>query len=364
MSNPRPKSSIDLINEYQPGTAKLPGVEKTHRLAFNESRIGASPKAIAAAKATMDCCCHYPLPGTPDLVAAIAAHFRVDEKKLFCGAGSEDILRLIANGYANTGDDIVYTEHGILIYPIAAYALGANPIAAPEKNLHVDVDSILETVTPATKIVYVANPGNPTGTYIPAAEMNRLRDNLEDNIILVIDSAYAEFVNAKDYSSGWELVDNGKDNVVMTRTFSKMYGLAGLRVGWAYAPASVVKTLHKVRGGFNVNSAACAAAIEALADQAHADKAKAYNDETKLWLEQQLVAFGLEISPSVANFVLIRFPGGELQCNAINDILRKSGISVKKCSVAGLPNCLRVTIGPRESLELMVTILEEILGRK
>lgn len=360
MSFISPKDSVDKIVEYQPAPMKLPTEKKIQRLSFNESRIGPSPKALAAALEAMQNCSLYPTPGNPEVREAIAQRYSVDAEKIFCGSGSEDILRLLACGYAGAGDDIVYTEHGMLIYPIAAHCVGANVIVAAEKDLFVDVDNVLETVTENTKIVYVANPGNPTGTYIPKSEMVRLRDNLNDDILLVIDSAYAEFVDADDYSSGWELVDNGKDNVVMTRTMSKMYALAGMRLGWAYVPKPIAKVLNKVRMGFSVNVAVAAAGIAAIKDVEHEEKAKAYNRKMKAWLETELVSLGLEVSPSVCNFSLVRFKGGEEQCRNVNKVLRENGISVKPCVVSYLPDCLRITIGAEEGLELLIEVLKDL----
>ena len=360
MSFISPKGTVDNIAGYQPGAMKLSTAKKMHRLSFNESRIGPSPKALSAAVDIMQNCYLYPLPGNPEIREAIAERYSVDADRIFCGSGSEDILRLIACGYADAGDDIVYTEHGMVIYPTAASCVGANAIIAPEKDLFVDVDSVLETVTENTKVVYVANPGNPTGTYIPKSEIARLRENLNDDILLVVDAAYAEFVDADDYSPGWELVDNGKDNVIMTRTMSKMYALAGLRLGWSYAPASVNAVLNKVRAGFNVNAAAIAAGIEAIKDIEHEKKAKTYNDKMKAWFEAELLALGLEVAPSVCNFSLVRFPDGAEQCKAVNQVLSENGISVKPCGGAYLPDCLRITIGAEDGLELLIDVLKDL----
>ena len=355
-----PKNSVENMPGYAPGAMKLPNATKIHRLSFNESRIGPSPKALAAAMNVMNNCYRYPLPGNPEINAAIANRYSVDPNKIFCGSGSEEILRLLACGYADAGDDIVYTEHGMVIYPIAARCVGANTVVASEKNLFVDVDSLLNSVTDKTRIVYVANPGNPTGTYISNSEMTRLRDGLSADVLLVIDSAYAEFVDAGDYSPGWELVDSGKDNVIMTRTMSKMYGLAGLRIGWAYASEPIIEVLNKVRPGFNVNSAAIAAGIAAIEDLDHEEKTKAYNDKLKPWFEAQLIDLGLELAPSVCNFSLIRFSGGADQCQRVNDRLRENGLSVKPCGGSNLPDCMRITIGPEESLELLVEVLQSL----
>ncbi len=354
------KASMSKIAGYQPGAMKFKNVDKVHRLSFNESPLGPSPKALHAAEHALKSSYQYPLPGNPEIRAAIAERHSLEVEKVFCGSGSEDILRLIACGFADAGDDIVYTEHGMVIYPIAAHCVGANAVVAPEKNLFVDVDIPLDTVTDKTKVGYVANPGNPTGTYIPNSEMVRLRDGLKDDILLVIDSAYAEFVDKDDYCPGWQLVDNGKENVIMTRTMSKMYGLAGLRLGWGYASTSIIEVLNKVRAGFNINVAAIAAGIEAIKDLEHEKKTKDYNDKMKRWLEDELKSLGLEIAPSVCNFSLVRFSGGADQCKIVNAALAEVGISAKPCGGANLPDCLRITIGLEESLRLLVERMNEV----
>ncbi len=356
----QPKKSIYNMSGYTPGAMKFKNVDKIHRLSFNESALGPSPKAIAAAQSALNGCDRYPPPGNPEIRRAIADRYNRDIEKIFCGSGSEDILRLIACGYADAGDDVLYTEHGMVIYPIAASCVGANTVVARESNLFVDVDQILSSVTSNTKVVYVANPGNPTGTYIPNSEMARLRDELAEDILLVIDSAYAEFVHADDYCPGWTLCDNGKDNVIMTRTMSKMYGLAGLRLGWAYASISIIEVLNKVRAGFNINVAAIAAGIEAIQDIEHEEKVQHYNASMRKWLETELNSLGLETAPSVCNFSLVRFSGGAEQCNVVNARLVEHGISVKPCGGAGLPDCMRITIGPEESLRLLVDVMKSL----
>jgi histidinol-phosphate aminotransferase len=355
---PLPHEGISRIVSYVPGWSKLPGVARTFKLASNESAIGPSPMAYEAAIAAMEQSSLYTDPPSKGLRAALSRHYDVDSDRLFCGAGSEDIIRLLACAYATTGDDILYTEHGFLAYPISARVAGANTLVAPETNLRVDVDAILATVTPKCKIVFIANPGNPTGTYVANSELERLRAELPPNVLLVLDSAYAEYVSEKDYDPGWRLVDESDDNVVMLRTFSKAYGLAGLRVGWAYAAPSVIKVLDTVRNQFNVTGPSQAAASAALEDHAHLENTMTYNRVNKPWLEERLRAFGFKLSDSVANFVFAQCPDGAAQCDAINSYLRDNGISVKPGAISGLADGLRITIGPREALELLVTALE------
>lgn len=358
MDDLRPHDSINQIVPYVPGWSKLPGVVQTYKLASNESALGASPKAIAAAVDALNRCHVYPNPPSTRLREALAARFRIDTGMIFCGAGSEDIIRLLACAYATDGDDILYTEHGFLAYPISARVAGANTIVAEEKKMTVDVDAVLTTVTPACKVVFIANPGNPTGTCIAHDELKRLRAELPRQVLLVIDSAYAEFVSEKGYDPGWEMVEKSDDNVVMLRTFSKAYGLAAMRVGWAYAPQSIIKVLDKVRNQFNVTGPAQAAAVAALADEEHLEKTLDYNATNKRWLEERLRGFGLELSDSVANFVLAKCPEGSEACARLNQYLRKNGVSVKPGDISGLPDCLRITVGPREALDRLIATLE------
>jgi histidinol-phosphate aminotransferase len=248
------------------------------------------------------------------------------------------------------------------MYPIVAKAAGATPVTAPETHYTASVDALLERVTARTKVVFLANPNNPTGTYLPEAEVTRLRAGLPDGVLLVIDSAYAEYVMRNDYEPGVRLV-NGGDNVMMTRTFSKIYGLAGLRLGWAYCSESVADVLNRVRGPFNVTLPAQLAGIEALHDVAFMDKARNHNEQWREWLKDQLVALGLEVVPSVANFILVRFGGANgKDAKSADAYLTSAGILVRAMAAYGLPDCLRITIGLEEDNLAVVQALTTFLS--
>ena len=238
---------------------------------------------------------------------AIGRAFGLDPARIVCGAGSDDLLNLLARAYLADGDEAIHTTHGFLVYPIATLGAGAKPVVAAEKNHTADVDAILGAVTERTRIVFLANPNNPTGTYVPFDEVKRLHRGLPPRTLLVLDAAYAEYVRRNDYESGIELVATS-ENVVMCRTFSKVHGLAALRLGWMYGPAHVVDAVNRIRGPFNVNSAAIAAGIAAIEDVGHVERSTAHNEKWLEWLTEEIGKLGLEVTPSVANFVLIHFP--------------------------------------------------------
>jgi len=262
------------------------------------------------------------------------------------------------------GDEAIHTTHGFLVYPIATLGSGAKPVVAAETNFTADVDAILAALSPHTKIVFLANPNNPTGTYIPFDEVKRLHQGLPPHVLLVLDAAYAEYVRRNDYESGIELVATS-ENVVMCRTFSKIHGLAALRLGWLYGPASVVDAVNRIRGPFNVNAAALAAGIAAIEDSAHVEAARAHNETWLAWLTEAISKLGLEVTPSVANFVLIHFGTTPGKTAAEADaFLSARGLILRRVTAYHLPNCLRMTVGNEEANRLVVAALTEFLGKK
>src|SRR6478752_2475758 len=275
LQRPQPRPGVLAIDPYVPGKSTAPGVARVFKLSSNETPLGPSPKAVAAYRAVADRLEDYPDGAATALREAIGRVFGLDPARIVCGAGSDDLLNLIADAYLCDGDEAIHTTHGFLVYPIATLGSGAKPIAAAEKNYTADVDAILAAVTARTKIVFLANPNNPTGTYLPFDEVKRLHAGLPPHVLLVIDAAYAEYVRRNDYASGLELVATA-ENVVMTRTFSKIYGLANLRLGWLYGPAHVVDALNRIRSAFNVNGLGLAAAAAALSDDAHTAEAVAH----------------------------------------------------------------------------------------
>ncbi len=359
---PKPKSAILSIIPYKPGLSKAMGSARIIKLSSNESPLGASPKAIEAYINAAINLQRYPDGGATILREAIGGVYGLNPDKIICGAGSDEIIAMLCHAYTGAGDEVLYSEYGFLMYPIYAKIAGATPVIAKEKNLRADVDNLLAAVTPKTKIMFIANPNNPTGSYISKAELLRLRNGLPENVLLVIDGAYAEYVSKDDYTSGEELVDMG-ENTVMTRTFSKIYGLASLRIGWAYCPESVIDILNCVRGPFNVSTTAILAASAAVRDVKFTKEAKEHNDRWLPWLSKQMENSGLKVYPSVGNFILVEFLDGAKNADKANDYLMDKGIIGRKVESYGLPKCLRFTIGLDEENKALSDAVAGFMGK-
>ena len=310
-----PKPGILDIAPYVGGRAHVEGVGKVFKLSSNESALGASPKAVEAYKETSGGLDIYPEGSAKILREAIAEKFGLDADRIVCGNGSDELLTMLAAAYLRPGDEVLFSEHAFLVYKITTLANSAVPVSVPEKNLRTDVDAMLAAVTPKTRIVYLANPNNPTGSYLPYDEVRRLHAGLRSDTLLVIDAAYAEYVRRNDYESGIEMVANYQ-NVVMTRTFSKIYGLAGLRVGWAYCPAAIADVLNRIRGPFNVSVPAQRAAAAALTDRAHIDAGIAHNEKWRDWLTNEIRKLGFRVDDSVVQFCSDPFFQGQGQDRA------------------------------------------------
>lgn len=361
MTGLAPRPGIIGITPYVGGDSDVPGQARVIQLASNEGALGASPQAVAAYAKAAEGLHRYPDGTCEALRRAIGALHGIDAARIVCGAGSDELIGLLCRAYAGPGDEVLYSEHGFLMYPIAARAAGATPVTAPETNLTADVDALLEKVTGKTRIVFLANPNNPTGTYLADDALRRLRAALPGDVLLVIDAAYAEFVSRDDYAPGIQLVEEG-DNVVMTRTFSKIYALASLRLGWAYCPAAVADVLNRVRGPFNVTGPAQAAGVAALADRTFTDKVRVHNDEWRTWTTEALGALGLDVMPSVGNFVLVRFPGATgRNAEAADGFLKSRGIIVRRMEAYGLADCLRLTIGIEEHMRALTEALGDFM---
>jgi histidinol-phosphate aminotransferase len=361
---PQPRPGVLDIEAYVPGKSTAPGVARVFKLSSNETPLGPSPKAVAAYRAVAEHLQEYPDGAATPLRTAIGRAFGLDPARIVCGAGSDDLLYLLARGYLADGDQAIYTKHGFNIYPIAVLSAGGRPVVAAETNYTADVDAILAKVSQRTRIVFLANPNNPTGTYVPFDEVKRLHKALPPHVLLVLDAAYAEYVRRNDYEAGIELVATC-ENVVMCRTFSKIYGLAALRLGWLYGPAPVVDVLNRIRGPFNVNSAAAAAGIAAIEDSAHVEAARAHNETWLAWLHAEIRKLGLEVTPSIANFVLIHFPTTKGRTAADADIfLTKRGLILRRVTSYHLPDALRMTVGSEEPNRLVIAALAEFMGRK
>ena len=362
MSGPTPRPGILDIRPYVGGESKAEA-EQVMRLAANEGALGPSPKAMAAFRKLSTELHRYPDGGSTELRTALARHHGLDVDRIVCGAGSDELISLLAKAYAGPGDEVLHSAHGFLMYALAAKAAGATPVAAPETGLKADVDALLSRVNAKTRIVFIANPNNPTGSYLTVEEVERLHAGLPDSTLLVLDAAYSEYVLLNDYSAGSELVDRAP-NVVMTRTFSKIFGLGALRLGWAYCPAAVADVLNRVRGPFNVNAAALAAGLAALEDTSFMDAARAHNDIWRPWTTDRLIELGLTVHPSVGNFVLADFAGIKgKEAEEARQFLKERGVLIRQMGAYGLPTCLRITIGTEAEMRALVDALSAYLGQ-
>lgn len=348
-STPQPQPGILDIALYQGGAAHVSGVDEVIKLSSNENPFGPSPKARAAFAGTADALHRYPSTDHAALRAAIAEVHGLDADRIICGVGSDEIIHLLCQAYAGPGDEVLQTAHGFSMYRISALGAGATPVSVPEAERVTDVDALLAGVTARTKLVFIANPNNPTGTMIGGNELARLADGVPPHVVLVLDGAYAEYVDG--YDGGAALVD-ARPNVVMTRTFSKLYGLGGLRIGWGYAPRAIIDVLMRLRGPFNLSETQLATAEAAVRDRDYAAHCAAENARLRAWLGQALAETGVPSDTSCANFLLARFAdAGEAQ--ACDAFLRARGLIVRQVAGYGLPHCLRMTVGDARACRLL-----------
>ncbi len=357
MSAPTARAEVFSVAPYVGGESALPGFATPLKLSSNEGAFGPPPgaiKALAKAGATMH---RYPDGGATALRRAIGETFGLNPERIVCGNGSDEILSLLIQSYGGPGTELIMSAHGFAIYEIAGKLAGCTVLKAAERNLTTDVDAILALVTPATKMVFIANPNNPTGTLLPQSEMERLRAALPAEVLLVIDAAYAEYVDSPGYNPGTALVDAG-ENCVMTRTFSKIFGLGGARLGWGYAPANVIDVLNRTRPPFNVNAFAAAAGIAALAEPGWLEQGRAHNTQARARLTARLTQIGIKTHPSEANFILADFTTAE-RALAADEFLRSRGIIVRRVASYGLPHCLRITIGTDDECNRVATALAD-----
>ena len=344
---PQMKPWVAGIHAYVPGKANLDARPIVAKVSSNENPFGPSPKAVAAMTAVLGSSHLYPDPASTALREALAARHGIELDRIICGTGSDELLHLVAGAFAGPGDEVLYVRHGFAVYDIAARRVGATPVVAPDTDWTCDVDAVLAAVTPRTRVVFLANPNNPTGTLIPAAEVRRLHAGLPADCVFALDAAYAEFAEG-EYEDGIAMV-RAYPNVIALRTFSKIYGLAAQRIGWAYAQEPLIDAMHRIRAPFNVPTTGQAGAIAALADEDWVEKTRAHTIRWREWLAGEVNALGnagLRAVPSAANFVLIEFPeSGAVTAAAANSALLHDGIIARYLAVQAMPNCIRISIG-------------------
>ena len=362
MSAPTPRPGILDIAPYVPGESALPGRARVIKLSSNEGALGPSPAAMRALAGTASDIHRYPDGGAVALCEAIGRAHGLDPARIVCGAGSDELIAMLARAYAGPGEEVLTHAHAFVMYRLAGLAVGATMVEVPERDLTADVDALLDAVTPRTRIVFIANPNNPTGTYVADDGLERLRAGLPDDVLLVIDSAYAEYVTRNDYVAGEAMVERG-GNTVMTRTFSKIYGLGGVRLGWAYCPAAVADVLHRIRSPFNINAPAQAAGIAAVGDTDFLARSRDHNAVWLPWVTERIEAAGFPVTPSVGNFVLVEFSGGEgRDVPAALAHLARYGLIPRATAGNRLPDHLRITIGLEDEMRILVEAIEAFAG--
>jgi histidinol-phosphate aminotransferase len=345
MTKITPQPGIMDIALYVGGKSHVDGVSNVVKLSSNENPFGPSPAAQEAVRRSVLDLHRYPSTDHAGLRTAIAEVHGLEPDQIICGVGSDEIITFLCQAYAGPGDEVIHTEHGFALYKICALAAGATPVEVAEQERTTDVDAILSACTDKTRLVFIANPNNPTGTMIGLAEVERLAENLPPQALLILDGAYAEFVDG--YDGGANLV-HARDNVMMTRTFSKIYGLGGLRIGWGYGPRDIIDVLNRVRGPFNLSGTALAAAEAAVRDTAYIEKCRFENTRMRTWLAEALAEHGVPSDTSMANFILARL-SDEAEAEACNLYLQKQGLIVRQVGSYNLPNALRITVGDEAS---------------
>lgn len=350
-----PQPGIMEIALYQGGKASLDGVADVVKLSSNENPYGPSPAAKAALVASAADLHLYPSTDHAALRTALGEMHGLDPARIVCGVGSDEIIHFLCQAYVGPGCEVIHTEHGFAMYRISTLAAGGTPVEVAERERVVDVDAILAAVTGATRLVFIANPANPAATFLPMAEITRLADGLPGHVLLVLDGAYAEF--EPGYDGGAQLAET-RSNVVMTRTFSKLYGLGGLRVGFGYGPQAVIDVLNRIRGPFNLSVPALAAAEAAVRDAAFTAHCLAENARLRVWLREALLAQGVACDESHANFVLARFADAD-EARAVNAHFEARGLIVRHVASYGLPHCLRITVGDEAACRRIVEALAE-----
>jgi histidinol-phosphate aminotransferase len=356
----RPQPGILDIALYEGGQSHVAGVANSLKLSSNENPFGPSDRAKEVFLRSVHQLHRYPSTDHAALRRAIGEVHGLDPARIICGVGSDEIITFLCQAYAGPGDEVLHTEHGFLMYKISAMAVGATPVQVPERERTTDVDALLAACTERTKLVFLANPNNPTGTMIGTGEVARLAAGLPPQAILVLDGAYAEYVPG--YDSGAALVE-ARENVVMTRTFSKIYGLGGLRIGWGYGPKTIIDVLNRIRGPFNLSTTQLETAEAAVHDQDHVAKCRAENARMRRWLAEALAELGVPSDTSTANFILARF-ADTAEAEACDEFLKARGLIVRRVASYGLPHCLRITVGDEAACRQVAHAIGQFKGPK
>ena len=357
MVNIKPQPGIMKIDLYEGGASQLEGQDEVVKLSSNENPLGPSPKAVEAYSMSGEALHRYPSSSHNKLRHAISKVLNLPSENIICGVGSDEIISLLCQTFSGQGDEVIYTEHGFAMYKISALSAGANPIAVEEKNRTTDINNILNKCNKNTKLIFIANPNNPTGTMINLKQVQELARKIPKQVLMVLDGAYAEYVD--DYDGGIQLVKN-TDNVIMIRTFSKIYGLGGMRIGWGFGSKSIIEALQRVRGPFNLSVPALAVAEAAINDQDYVKRCKEENNTNRDWLIKSLRKLGLACDNSFTNFVLPRFENST-QAELCDKYLQSKGFIVRRVDGYNLPDSLRITVGDRSTCERLVTVIKEFL---
>lgn len=356
----RPQPGILDISLYEGGAGHVPGLANAVKLSSNENPFGPSDRAKEAFLRSVHALHRYPSTDHAPLRQAIGEVHGLDPARILCGVGSDEIITFLCQAYAGPGDEVVFTEHGFLMYRISAMAVGATPVEVPERERVTDVAAILAACSHRTKLVFIANPNNPTGTMISQAEVERLAEGLPAQAILVLDGAYAEYVEGYD---GGAALATARDNVFMTRTFSKIYGLGGLRIGWGYGPRAIIDVLNRIRGPFNLSNTQLDAAEAAVRDQDWVTRCRSENARMRVWLAEALAEIGVPSDVSMANFVLARF-ADPAEAEACDGWLKEQGLIVRRVASYKLPHCLRITVGDESACRRVAHAVAQFRGKR
>ncbi|HVY12674.1 MAG TPA: histidinol-phosphate transaminase [Alphaproteobacteria bacterium] len=355
-NRPQPLPFLAQLTAYQSSANKVETGMGKIRLCYNEGALGPSPKAIEAARQAAFRMNHYPDMGYARLRQALAENYNIDAARIVCGAGSDDLIGLLVHSFLREGDEAICSQYGFAMYPVAIKSVGAKPVMVPEKDLRADLPAMLAAVTPRTKIVFLANPNNPTGSWVTRGEINAFLRELPPHVLFVYDAAYADYMDDADYSDGFEWApEDGR--VCVLRTFSKIHGLGGMRVGFCYGSSVVTEALNKVRNPFNVSLAGEAAAIASLKDDAFIEKCRAHTLQWREKLFDKLMEMGLKPYPSKGNFVLAGLHSPD-HAKDLFSFLEQKNILIRPMAGYGLPDCVRISIGMDEEMQALFQALD------